>query len=107
MNVQTRPANKERAPVQVGITHDAPIARSVVLPRRSAEAVRMGRRGPVIAEIRVDEAGRCSFVQVLKGDLLLNDAARQAVEKWTYAPVMFEGRPTPVTISVAINFTDL
>ncbi len=42
------------------------------------------------------------MLQVLRGDPLLNEAAKAAVAKWKYRPYIFAGRAVPMIATVVV-----
>jgi TonB family protein len=75
--------------------------RRPVLPAAARQA---GVKGPVVLEVRVDEAGSVSVQQVVRGHSLLNEAAIRTVGQWQYAPVTVNGRPTAFVMNVVVAF---
>jgi TonB family protein len=61
-------------------------------------------QGVVLLETSIDKTGRVADVSVLSGHPLLNDAAVQAVQQWTYQPVLLNGQPVDVVTTVTVNF---
>lgn len=45
-----------------------------------------------------------SYVRVLRGHPLLDEAALQAVRRWAYVPTLLNGVPVPVVMTVTVNF---
>lgn len=86
--VDTKPRSVERA-----------------LPAYPALARRMRKQGRVTLEVLVDETGNVAEVQVADGvDRLLDDAARRAARRWTYAPAIKDGVPVRVWIVEDVHF---
>jgi protein TonB len=77
----------------------------MVQPRLPADAKRLGVKGPVLLEIKIDQTGSVADVRVVKGHPLLNDAAEDAVKVWKYEPPSFEGEPIALWTTVVVNFT--
>lgn len=59
----------------------------------------------VILECVLDEAGRVSDIQVLRGHELLRSAAVDAVRQWRYTPTLLNGVPVRVVMTVTVRFT--
>jgi len=76
----------------------------MVQPELPAAASARGVTGPVVLEIWIDEQGNVSVMNILRGDPLLNDAAKAAVIQWKYEPYIFSGRPIPLIKAVAVTF---
>jgi periplasmic protein TonB len=66
------------------------------------EARRANVRGVVAVEITVDSAGSVTNGRVLRSIPLLDDAALAAVRQWQYEPVLLNGVPVPVTLTVTV-----
>ena len=50
--------------------------------------------------------GRVADAKVLRGVMkALDDAALDAVRQWEFTPTLLNGVPTPVIMSVTVNFT--
>jgi TonB family protein len=62
-------------------------------------------QGVVILEARVDESGNVSDVRLLRSIPLLDQAALAAVKQWKYEPALLNGVPTPVVMTMTVNFT--
>src|SRR5688572_22388765 len=104
----TPPAFPDRpelpASVRVGIGDLAVRPISQVRPRLPDEARRRGISGPAVLEIRIGETGDVSVLRALRGDPLLVEAAVDAVRRWQYEPVSFEGRLIPLVVTVLVDF---
>jgi protein TonB len=61
--------------------------------------------GVVILEIVVGADGRVEDTRVLRSIPLLDQAAIDAVSGWEFQPTLLNGAPTPVVMTVTINFT--
>ena len=68
-----------------------------------AQAAR--RQGVVIIEAVIDAAGNVARASVLRGQPLLDQAALDAVKQWQFEPTHINGVPTPVIMTVTVNFT--
>jgi protein TonB len=42
---------------------------------------------------------------ILRGHPLLNQAALDAVKQWVFKPTTLNGIPTPIIMTVTVNFT--
>jgi len=60
--------------------------------------------GIVIIEATIDARGRVVDAKVLRGVPVLDEAALEAVRKWVYTPTLLGGVPTPVIMTVTVNF---
>ena len=66
---------------------------------------RMARmEGVVILEARVDETGKVTSAKALRSIPKLDQAAIDAVKQWKYEPVVVDGKPIPVVITVTVRF---
>jgi protein TonB len=61
-------------------------------------------QGVVLLQTSIDKTGQVADVSVLSGHPLLNDAAVEAVQQWTYQPVLLNGQPVDVVTTVTVNF---
>jgi TonB family protein len=59
----------------------------------------------VILEFEVDTQGKVTSVKILRGHPIFDEAAIKAVQKWEYAPTLFEGTATPVVRRATIDFS--
>lgn len=75
------------------------------VPRYPADAQAAGISGVVIAEIVIDPSGNVAEAKVLRSVPLLDEAALQAVREWHYTPTVVNGTPTPVRMTVTVNFS--
>jgi TonB family protein len=62
-------------------------------------------QGVVILEARIDEQGRVSDARVLRSIPLLDQAALDAVRQWEFTPTLLNGAPTPVIMTMTVQFT--
>lgn len=62
-------------------------------------------QGIVIIEAQIDRDGRVSNARVIRPVALLDDAALEAVMQWEFEPVLLNGQPVPVIMTVTVNFT--
>ena len=62
-------------------------------------------QGVVIIEAVIDETGRVAATRVLRSIPLLDAAALSAVEQWEFTPTSYNGAPTPVMMTLTVNFT--
>lgn len=69
-------------------------------------AVRQGLEGNVSLAVNVSASGKVSRVTVSKpsGSRLLDEAAVMAVRQWRFTPAVFDGIPSPVTITKDVQF---
>jgi protein TonB len=62
-------------------------------------------QGVVILETTIDGDGRVSDVRVLRSIPELDQAAMDAVRQWEFTPTLLNGAPTPVVVTVTVQFT--
>jgi TonB family protein len=62
-------------------------------------------QGVVHFTVIIDRNGGIQNVQLLSGHPLLVEAARDAVQQWSYKPTLLNGQPVEVLTTVDVNFT--
>lgn len=92
-------------PVVVGGNIKAPSRIKYVMPAYPVLARNAGVQGLVIIEALINVDGKVEQTRVLRSHPLLEDAALSAVREWEYTPTLLNGRPTPVIMTVTVNFT--
>jgi protein TonB len=60
--------------------------------------------GVVIIEATIDVRGNVMAARVLKSHALLDAAALEAVRQWKFTPTLLNGVPTPIIMTVTVNF---
>jgi TonB family protein len=96
---------RQEAPFRVGGDVKAPVVINRVEPIYTAEAFEHRISGIVIVEAVVDRTGHVSDVEVLKPlPFGLDQAAVDAVRKWTFRPGTLNGWPVDVLFNLTINF---
>ena len=78
------------------LTHVDPIYPPV------AQAARV--EGTVILEAVIGVDGRVTSVRVLRSIPLLDQAAVDAVKRWSFTPTLLNGTPVPVAMTVTVRF---
>jgi protein TonB len=92
------------APIPVGGTIKYPARTKYVAPEYP-EIARANRvQGVVILEAIIGTDGKVASLRVLRSNPLLEQAALTAVRAWEYTPTLLNGRPTPVLMTVTVNF---
>ncbi len=61
-------------------------------------------QGVVIIEAIIGVDGNVENARVIRSIPLLDDAALDAVRSWVYTPTLLNGRPTPVIMTVTVQF---
>jgi TonB family protein len=99
-----------------GASQDNPaplrVGGSIRQPRKIVDAAPIypdaGRRagivGTVILEITIGTDGAVTDARVLRSIPLLDDAAIDTVRKWRYQPVLLNGNPVPIIMTVPLTF---
>jgi protein TonB len=59
----------------------------------------------VIIEVGIGVDGSVQEAHVLKSIPLLDQAALDAVKQWQFMPTLLNGVPTPLIMTVTVNFT--
>jgi protein TonB len=60
--------------------------------------------GTVILETVIGVDGRVTAVRVLRSIPLLDQAAMDAVKRWSFTPTLLNGTPVPVAMTVTVRF---
>jgi len=76
-----------------------------VNPVYPPDAQAQGVQGVVIIEARLEADGTVSRTRVLRSIPMLDDAAVEAVSQWQFTPTLLNGQPSPVVMTVTVNFT--
>jgi protein TonB len=92
-------------PVRVGGNLKVPRKLKDVKPMYPAEAMAAGKQGIVIIEATIGADGKVTDAKVLRSIPELDDAAVGAVKQWEFEPALLNGVPTPIIMSVTVNFT--
>jgi periplasmic protein TonB len=92
------------APVRVYSGIHAPQKVVDVMPTYPAAARAARIQGMVIVEATIDAHGNVVAARILKSRPFLDDAALEAVRQWKYSPVLLNGVPVPVIMTVTVNF---
>jgi TonB family protein len=76
-----------------------------VMPEYPTIARANGIQGVVIIEAVIGAEGKVERAQVLRSHPMLEHAALTAVKQWEYTPTLLNDRPTPVIMTVTVQFT--
>ena len=98
------PLNTEGA-IRIGGNIKAPTKVRDVRPVYPPVAMQAKVSGMVIIETRVGKDGSVEDARVLRSVPLLDQAALDAVLQWKFVPTLLNGVPTPVIMTVTVNFT--
>ena len=91
-------------PVRIGGNVAPPRKVKDVAPVLSAQAIQAGIRGSVVFEIVVDQTGSISKATVLRSLPFLDQAALDCVKQWEYTPLVIDGMPRSVVMTVTVTF---
>jgi periplasmic protein TonB len=91
--------------LRVGGNIKAPIKVRNVNPVYPPDAQTQGVQGVVIIEARLEADGSVSRTRVLRSIPMLDDAAVEAVSQWQFTPTLLNGVPSPIVMTVTVNFT--
>jgi protein TonB len=91
--------------VRVGGNIKAPTKVRDVRPVYPLVAMQARVSGMVIIEARIGSDGSVEDARVLRSIPLLDQAALDAVLQWKFVPTLLNGVPTPVIMTVTVNFT--
>jgi protein TonB len=94
-----------KEPVPVGSIIRAPTKLVHVSPVYPPFALAAHKEGLVILQAVIAEDGSVRDVKVLRSQLLLDQAAIDAVRQWRFTPSLLHGEPVPVVMTVTVNFT--
>jgi len=98
------PLSPPPEPVRVGLNVKEPRKLKDVPPVYPMIAAKSRLEGVVILECIIDVRGRVADVKVLRGLPVLDEAAVEAVRHWVYTPSLVDGVPSPVIMTVTVNF---
>ena len=98
------PPAAPRAPIRTGGDLQPPALITRVPPVYPPIAVSAKVEGVVILEATVGRDGRVEEVRVLRSVPLLDNAARDAVLQWEYAPLLLNGKPERFILTVTLSF---
>ncbi len=99
------PPDEPTGPIRVG--GDVKPPEKVFFPSpQYTEIARKARiQGVVIVEAIIDKQGKVTNVKVLKGlPMGLDQAAADAVARWTFKPATLNGKPVAVIYNLTVNF---
>ena len=68
----------------------------------TARSQRVG--GDVKIDALIDVSGNVSTMKVISGPTLLHQAAMSALKQWKYEPAKLDGNPTPMHLTVIVQF---
>ena len=92
------------APVRAGGMIKPPTRIKYVVPNYPDIAKAVKVQGVVIIEAIIGTDGKVQDAKVLRGQPLLDAAALDAVRAWEYTPTLLNDAPTPVIMTVTVQF---
>jgi protein TonB len=75
-----------------------------VLPNYPDQARQAGLQGAVLLQAWIRKDGTVGDIKIIKGPLLLGQAAYQAVKQWRYKPYLLNGQLVEAQTYVTVNF---
>jgi TonB family protein len=75
-----------------------------VEPSYPEQALHSGLQGPVVLEAWIGRDGRIRNLKLIRGSLLLGQAAFEAVKRWRYKPYMLNGQAVEAQTLVTVDF---
>ena len=73
-------------------------------PSYPEQALRAGLQGPVVLQAWISRDGSIRDLKLLRGSLLLGQAAYQAVKQWRYKPYLLNGQAVEAQTLVTVDF---
>ncbi len=92
------------APLRVGGGIRKPTQIRHVDPVMPARALQLRIEGVVLVEVTIDEQGKVRDARILRSIPMLDQAALDAVRQWEFEPVLLNGVPRPVIMTVPVTF---
>jgi periplasmic protein TonB len=75
-----------------------------VLPSYPEQAVKARLQGPVVLQAWIGRDGTIQDLKLVRGSLLLGQAAYRAVKQWRYQPYLINGRAVEAETLVTVDF---
>jgi TonB family protein len=76
-----------------------------VEPSYPKQALQAGLQGPVVLQAWIARDGSIRDLKLIRGSLLLGQAAYSAVRQWKYKPYLLNGQAVETQTYVTVNFT--
>jgi protein TonB len=73
-------------------------------PSYPEKALQAGLRGPVVLQAWIGKDGRIQELKLIRGPLLLGQAAFDAVRNWRYKPYVLNGEAVEAQTLVTVDF---
>ena len=74
-------------------------------PSYPRQALQAGLQGPVVLQAWIARDGSIRDLKLIRGSLLLGQAAYSAVKQWKYKPYLLNGQAVETQTYVTVNFT--
>lgn len=103
-NAPPPPAPRPRSPIRLHAGMQPPRKLTHVDPIYPAIAQSARVEGTVILETVIDIDGHVTSVRVLRSIPLLDQAAMDAVKRWSFTPTLLNGTPVPIALTVTVRF---
>ena len=100
-----RSADPPIDPIRVGDGISPPTRIHGVAPIYPPEAVTAGVEGIVVLKATIGPTGDVTDVEILRSVPLLDEAAVATVSEWRYAPMLVDGEPAGIQMTVNVDFT--
>jgi TonB family protein len=91
-------------PVIVSEEFSAGLILDKVQPSYPEQALQSGLQGPVVLQARIAKDGTIRELKLIRGSLLLGEAAYQAVKQWRYKPYLRNGQAVEAQTYVTVDF---
>ncbi len=75
-----------------------------VQPNYPEQAIRAGLQGPVVLQAWIGRDGKITDLKMIRGSLLLGQAACKAVKQWRYKPYLLNGEAVEAQTYVTVDF---
>jgi TonB family protein len=75
-----------------------------IVPSYPEKALQAGLRGPVVLQAWIGRDGRIQELKLIRGPLLLGQAAFDAVRNWRYKPYLLNGEAVEAQTQVTVDF---
>jgi len=99
-----RPRAARPRTVRVGVQSIASKITKMVRPGLPIDVRRLGIKGTVVLEVKVDQSFNVSVLRVVQGHPILHTYAERAVNQWKYEPALFQGERISIITTVVVNF---
>ena len=75
-----------------------------IQPSYPARALEAGLRGPVVLQAWIGKDGKIEELKLIRGPLLLGQAAFDAVRNWRFRPYLLNGEAVEAQTQVTVDF---